>query len=252
VGEKMGRRKTFGFSFSWKRALGISALRGKIARATGIPTTKSGLQRKIGRSALGIGAGIATGAAAATAYQATTNTTRQQAVSQPRTKKKSSCVNIVGGLALLIIVIAVCGSLLSHFTGGGNSTPTPTRIVQAQIIHPTRTQIPTITPTYTFTPTPSPTLTSTPYPPGFRPTDTRWPTLTKGFNTTPYVLPPSGGTTTAPTIVWNTPTTIMNIPTSTSNNPTGATALCKDGTLSYSKTHSGTCSHHGGVAVWYK
>ena len=30
------------------------------------------------------------------------------------------------------------------------------------------------------------------------------------------------------------------------------TALCKDGTYSYSATHSGTCSHHKGVKVWYK
>jgi hypothetical protein len=28
------------------------------------------------------------------------------------------------------------------------------------------------------------------------------------------------------------------------------TARCKDGTLSYSKHHSGTCSNHGGVAAW--
>ncbi|MDB5935653.1 MAG: hypothetical protein JWQ01_2997 [Massilia sp.] len=28
------------------------------------------------------------------------------------------------------------------------------------------------------------------------------------------------------------------------------TALCRDGTYSYSITRSGTCSHHGGVAVW--
>ncbi|WP_334171026.1 DUF3761 domain-containing protein [Sinomonas sp.] len=34
--------------------------------------------------------------------------------------------------------------------------------------------------------------------------------------------------------------------------PAGATAKCNDGTLSYSATHSGTCSHHGGVAIWYK
>jgi hypothetical protein len=32
--------------------------------------------------------------------------------------------------------------------------------------------------------------------------------------------------------------------------PTGATAKCKDGTYSRSKNHSGTCSHHGGVAQW--
>jgi len=32
--------------------------------------------------------------------------------------------------------------------------------------------------------------------------------------------------------------------------PPGATARCNDGTYSYSTTRSGTCSHHGGVAVW--
>ena len=30
--------------------------------------------------------------------------------------------------------------------------------------------------------------------------------------------------------------------------PPGATAICKDGTYSFSQTRSGTCSHHGGVA----
>lgn len=32
--------------------------------------------------------------------------------------------------------------------------------------------------------------------------------------------------------------------------PAGATALCNDGTYSYSQHRSGTCSHHGGVAQW--
>jgi hypothetical protein len=39
----------FGFSFSWKRAVGISGLKNSIARKTGIPTTRGGLERKIGR-----------------------------------------------------------------------------------------------------------------------------------------------------------------------------------------------------------
>src|SRR5262249_53652195 len=30
----------------------------------------------------------------------------------------------------------------------------------------------------------------------------------------------------------------------------GATALCRDGTYSFSQHRSGTCSHHGGVARW--
>ena len=32
--------------------------------------------------------------------------------------------------------------------------------------------------------------------------------------------------------------------------PAGATAQCQDGTYSFSMHHSGTCSHHGGVASW--
>jgi len=32
--------------------------------------------------------------------------------------------------------------------------------------------------------------------------------------------------------------------------PAGATALCGDGTYSFSQHRSGTCSHHGGVAKW--
>lgn len=40
--------KKFGFSFSLKRAVGISSAKQKFARQTGIPTTKNGLNRKIG------------------------------------------------------------------------------------------------------------------------------------------------------------------------------------------------------------
>jgi hypothetical protein len=38
-----------GLSFSWKRALGISAAKGHISRALGIPLTKQGRERKAGR-----------------------------------------------------------------------------------------------------------------------------------------------------------------------------------------------------------
>ena len=37
-----------GVTFSWKRALGISQAKQKIARETGIPLTKNGIERKIG------------------------------------------------------------------------------------------------------------------------------------------------------------------------------------------------------------
>lgn len=41
-------------------------------------------------------------------------------------------------------------------------------------------------------------------------------------------------------------------PTRTSDGqpPSGASAQCRDGTFSFSRSRSGTCSHHGGVARW--
>jgi hypothetical protein len=41
-----------GLSFSLKRAVGISGLKTKVASKTGIPTTKQGLERKIGGTVL--------------------------------------------------------------------------------------------------------------------------------------------------------------------------------------------------------
>ena len=47
-----GFKGKYGFSFSWKRLLGISGVRNSVARRTGIPTTRGGMERKIGRSIL--------------------------------------------------------------------------------------------------------------------------------------------------------------------------------------------------------
>ncbi|MCK9160027.1 MAG: DUF3761 domain-containing protein [Bacteroidaceae bacterium] len=41
-------------------------------------------------------------------------------------------------------------------------------------------------------------------------------------------------------------------PTHYNSAPAGATALCNDGTYSFSQSRRGTCSHHGGVARWLK
>lgn len=38
-----------GLSFSWKRALGVTQAKQQIARKTGIPTSKAGLERKVGK-----------------------------------------------------------------------------------------------------------------------------------------------------------------------------------------------------------
>ena len=45
----MGRKH--GFSFSWKRASGISGAKGRISRKIGIPLSRSGRRRKVGRKA---------------------------------------------------------------------------------------------------------------------------------------------------------------------------------------------------------
>jgi hypothetical protein len=46
--------KKYGFSFSLNRLLGITQMKQKIARKTGIPTTRGGLERKIGSRLLRI------------------------------------------------------------------------------------------------------------------------------------------------------------------------------------------------------
>ena len=38
-----------GISFSWKRALGVTQAKQQFARKTGIPTSRAGLERKIGK-----------------------------------------------------------------------------------------------------------------------------------------------------------------------------------------------------------
>ena len=44
----LNKIKIPGLTFSWKRALGITQMKQKFARKTGIPTSKAGLERKIG------------------------------------------------------------------------------------------------------------------------------------------------------------------------------------------------------------
>lgn len=44
------RRGMPGVSFSWRRALGVSAAKGKLSRQIGVPLTRAGRRRKMARS----------------------------------------------------------------------------------------------------------------------------------------------------------------------------------------------------------
>ena len=48
----------YGFSFSWKRVLGVTSAKQKFARQTGIPTTKTGMERKLGGSIVSLLLGL--------------------------------------------------------------------------------------------------------------------------------------------------------------------------------------------------
>lgn len=50
----MGNFRIPGVSFSLKRAIGITKIKQQISRETGIPMTKNGLERKIGKTLLDI------------------------------------------------------------------------------------------------------------------------------------------------------------------------------------------------------
>lgn len=49
-----GKIKIPGVSFSLKRALGITQLKQKISRETGVPTSRQGLERKIGKTIIDV------------------------------------------------------------------------------------------------------------------------------------------------------------------------------------------------------
>jgi hypothetical protein len=48
----------------------------------------------------------------------------------------------------------------------------------------------------------------------------------------------------------NSDAQLVHRPKCTSRHENGETAICADGSHSFSRHHQGTCSHHGGVAQW--
>jgi hypothetical protein len=79
-------------------------------------------------------------------------------------------------------------------------------------------------------------------------TPTESPTIVPTQKPIPTLVP---ATTTSPDYYTNIYGNKVQSPTYNDSVPTGASAKCKDGTYSFSQHRSGTCSHHGGVSVWY-
>ncbi|HEY0501541.1 MAG TPA: DUF3761 domain-containing protein [Kutzneria sp.] len=120
-------------------------------------------------------------------------------------------------------------------TGNGSSatvTPTPVTTTSTTEATPSST-----TETTTTTVAPPPTTTVAPPPP-----------------VTTHAAAPAPQTHTQASCgadqYRNVDGVCVNRPVAAPGPPAGATAKCKDGTYSFSQHRSGTCSGHGGVAVW--
>jgi len=123
------------------------------------------------------------------------------------------------------IVIAASSSSSPQTDIKGTST-TPS---SAQAIYSTPTNPPTLTPTDAPTPTKIyVTPTNTP---------------------APTVIPSQSGLSNDNYYTNNAGSEIHS-PAYSNSVPSGATAICGDGTYSFSQSRRGTCSHHGGVSQW--
>lgn len=163
---------------------------------------------------------------------------------------------ITGAIIVISLICLGSGATFGAIAASvPTSTLTPTiTLTETATLTLTETLIPTYTDTPTITLPPTVTDTSTIT---FTPTITDTPTLTltptRTF--TPTRTPTRTPTKTITRTKTATPRPYIPQPTQpyiqpTSNNPSGASAICKDGTYSYSQHRRGTCSGHGGVSVW--
>ena len=108
----------------------------------------------------------------------------------------------------------------------GNSFPSSTAVQGTQTaVTPTLEATATLAPTVTHTPTPTIHIA---------PTST--PTQSSGLSNDNHYTNVDGNE--------------VHSPAYSNTVPAGASAICGDGTYSFSQNRRGTCSHHGGVAQW--
>ncbi len=133
----------------------------------------------------------------------------------------------------IILLLGVIGKTTSSSTAvqGIQTTVTPT--IQATAT-PTATSTPV--PTVTNTPTPTPTPKPIYIAPTAMPTPVATTSQSSGLSNDNYYTNSDGNQ--------------VHSPAYSNSIPAGATAICGDGTYSFSQHRNGTCSHHGGVAQW--
>lgn len=126
-------------------------------------------------------------------------------------------------------------------------------------VTPASSQMSTPTSTAWTPPTPTTTATPTPTPQQFVPTTTGAVEVPKQVEPKPTKARPKTAQATpkAPNpaecgsdYYRNTDGVCVHRPASGPGAADGATALCKDGSYSYSQNRRGTCSGHGGVRTW--
>lgn len=105
--------------------------------------------------------------------------------------------------------------------------------------------IATPTPTVVTTAAPSPTVNPTSFP---TPSSTFVPTPKPIAQ--PTIAPVQGSGLSNDNYYTNTQGNTVHSPAYSNSAPDGATAICGDGTYSFSQSRRGTCSHHGGVSQW--
>jgi hypothetical protein len=153
----------------------------------------------------------------------------------------------LAGITYNLVILMWILAGLSALQVGYFKNPVST-VEVAPTIKPTWTLLPTSLPTSTNTPVPTFTATNTSTPantPTSTPVDikTMLPSLTPTEKATATIVPTN---TSRPK-----PTNTKKVKVKpTSEYPSDITAVCKDGSYSYSKHASGTCSRHGGVRIW--
>ena len=164
---------------------------------------------------------------------------------------KKSYKKLIMILGSQVFLILCC--LFAAIAGSGDSGIEPTATGEHSFTPITRAEKQTVvetsylaSPTYTSTPTAVNALTPTTSP-------TPIPT---GTAVTPFLLPTKVPTKTFAPIVIDLddyyPSTDYDYQTDDATDVGVPSAICRDGTVSYSAHRRGTCSHHGGVAQWLR